>query len=108
MAGCDYYLTNNTVTITPRGEPIEGVTSSVRLGKDSGLIGYPVYERAGLNVQALYQPAFSMGVPLEIESIVPNATGRWYPYALTHHLDANIPNGKWQSDMKCLKVGFGA
>lgn len=108
MAGCDYYLVNNTVTITPRGQPIEGVTAAVLLNKSSGLIGYPVYERTGLNVQALYQPAFTMGVPVDVESIVTAAKGRWYPYSMVHHLDANIPNGKWQTDMKCLRVGFGA
>jgi hypothetical protein len=106
MAGCDYYLANNTVTITPRGQPIAGVTAAVRLAKDTGLIGYPVYERTGLNVQAIYQPAFNMGIPLDIESIVPSATGRWYPYSLKHQLDANIPDGKWQTDMKCLRVLF--
>lgn len=112
MAGCDYYLQGNQgergrVLITPRGKPIEGARVAVRLSKDTGLIGYPVYERAGLNVQALYSPAFTAGVPLDIESIVPSATGRWYPYSITHNLEANTPNGKWQSDMKCLRVGFG-
>lgn len=106
MAACDYYLANNTVTITPRGRPIEGVPAAVRLAKETGLIGYPVYERAGLNVQALYQPVFNTGVPVDIESIVPSATGRWYPYSMVHNLESNIPNGKWQSDMKCLRVLF--
>jgi hypothetical protein len=106
MAGCDYYLANNTVTITPRGQPIAGRDGGRALAKDTGLIGYPVYERTGLNVQAFYQPAFNMGMPLDIESIVPSATGRWYPYSLKHQLDANIPDGKWQTDMKCLRVLF--
>lgn len=104
MAGCDYYLTNDTVTITPRGQPIEGAQVAVRLNKDTGLIGYPVYERAGLNVEALYQPVFGTGVPIDVESIVPSATGRWYPYSMVHNLDANMPSGKWQTNMKCLRV----
>jgi hypothetical protein len=112
MAGCDYYLQGNQgergkVTITPRGRPIEGAPVAVRLSKDTGLIGYPVYERYGLNVQALYQPAFTMGVPIDVESIAPAATGRWYPYSMTHNLESNTRDGKWQTDMKCLRVGFG-
>jgi hypothetical protein len=106
MARCDYYLANDTVTITPRGRPVEGVPPAVKLTKDTGLIQSPVYERAGLNVQALYQPAFDNGVPIDIESIVPSATGRWYPFSMTHQLDQLVPNGKWQTNMQCLRVGF--
>lgn len=106
MAGCDYYLSNDTLTITPRGEPIEGVPPAVKLTRDTGLIQSPVYERAGLNVQAIYQPAFDNGVPIDIESIVPNATGRWYPFSMVHSLDQLVPNGKWNTSMQCLRVGF--
>lgn len=120
MAGCDYYLTGSdsaptgearpngpgsdpqgTVTITPRGRPIEGAQVAALLSPATGLIGYPVYDRAGLNVQALWQPAFGCGVPIQIESIVPSASGLWYPYVMTHQLDANLPNGKWQTNMTC-------
>jgi hypothetical protein len=105
MAGCDYYIANDTVTITPRGQPIEGVAPAVRLTKDTGMIQSPVYGARGLNVQALYQPAFDNGVPIDIESIVPNATGRWYPYSMTHSLDQLVPGGgKWHTSMQCLRV----
>jgi hypothetical protein len=121
MAGCDYYLTGSdseptgapragavnpqdaqgTLTITPRGQPIEGAQVAALLRDSTGLIGYPVYERSGLSVQALWQPAFGCGVPIQIESIVPSATGLWYPYSMVHQLDSNLPNGKWFTDMKC-------
>lgn len=121
MAGCDYYLTGSesaptgaprpgtveaqdaqgTLTLTPRGRPIEGAGVAALLREDTGLIGYPVYDRYGLNVQALWQPAFGCGVPIQVESIVPSATGIWYPYSMVHLLDANLPNGKWQTNMMC-------
>jgi hypothetical protein len=105
-AGCDYYLANDTITVTPRGRPIENTAPAVVLSPTSGMIGYPVYERAGLNVQALYQPAFDNGVPLDIkDSVVAAANGRWYPYSVVHELDGNIPQGKWNTSMKCLRVG---
>lgn len=126
MAGCDYYLTGSesapagvarvgapapdgaqgTLTITPRGKPIEGATVAAVLSERTGLIGYPVYDRVGLNVQALYQPAFGCGVPIKVESIVPSATALWYPYSMTHQLDANLPNGKWLTNMMCLRRGI--
>lgn len=103
MAGCDYYIANDTVTITPRGQPIEGIPPSVRLTKDTGLIQSPVYGNGGLNVTALYNPAFDNGVPIDIESIVPQATGRWFPFSMTHSLEQLVPNGKWHTDMICSR-----
>lgn len=119
MAGCDYYLTGSesaptgaaqsgagsdpqgTLTITPRGREIAGAQVAALLRDNTGMVGYPSYERAGLKVQALFQPAFGCGIPIQIESIVPSASGLWYPYSLTHQLDSNLPNGKWFTNMMC-------
>lgn len=104
MANCDYYLANDTVTITPRGREIEGTPVAVLLNKDTGMIGYPSYDRAGLQVTALYQPVFDTGVPIQVESNVFGASGRWFPYSMVHALDGNTPQGKWETKMQCLKV----
>lgn len=123
--GCDYYLTGTpsaptgaprpgavtpqnsrgTLTITPRGRPIEGAPVSVFLTPETGLLGYPVYGRDGLSVEALWQPAFGCGVPIELKTIVPSASGTWYPFNMTHMLDANLPEGKWQTNMTCNRRG---
>lgn len=125
MAACDYYLTGTpsaptgapragavtpensrgTLTITPRGKPIAGAEVAVFLTPETGLIGYPVYGRDGLSVQALWRPAFGVAIPIELKTIVPAATGTWYPYSMTHLLDANLPNGKWQTNMSCNRAG---
>lgn len=124
-AGCDYYLTGTpaaptgaprpgavtpensrgSLTITPRGKPVEGAQVAVFLTPQTGLIGYPVYGRDGLSVQALWQPAFGTGVPIQLETIVPSGTGLWYPYSMVHTIDANLPAGKWFTDMKCNRAG---
>lgn len=103
MAQADFYFLGDTILITPVGQP-RGKQPAVVLNKDTGLIGYPVYERSGLRVRALFDPAFLCGTPIELTSIVPNATGRWYPYALTHSLESRVPNGKWETEMQCLRV----
>ncbi len=104
QANCDYYLANDTVTITPRGREIEGARVAVLLNKNTGMIGYPSYDRAGLQVTAFYQPVFDTGVPIEVESLVFGASGRWFPYSMTHVLDGNTPQGKWESRLLCLKA----
>jgi hypothetical protein len=76
----------------------------VILNKDSGLVGYPVYERAGLNVLSIFNPAFACGTPIQLTTTVPSATGRWFPFSMTHSLDGNLPGGQWLTNLQCLRV----
>lgn len=103
QANADFYLLGDEILITPNGQP-DSQQPAVVLKESTGMIGYPVYERSGLNVQALFNPAFLNGTPIQIESETPNATGRWYPYSMTHILEANYPAGRWQTNMMCLRV----
>lgn len=99
----DFYVFGDTLLITAAGLPSVNQPSVV-LTPQSGLIGYPAYERSGLIVNAIFDPAFTCGTPLDIKSSVPSATGRWYPYSLTHILEAKMPRGQWLSQMQCLRV----
>lgn len=103
-AKADFYMQGDTVLVTPQGLPRQNQPAVV-LTKDTGLVGYPVYERAGLNVMALWNSAFQTGTPIQLTNDrVPSANGRWYPFALTHALDCNLPKGRWDSQLQCLKV----
>jgi hypothetical protein len=102
-AHADFYVQNNTVMITKKGLPGKDRTAVV-LSPDSGLIGYPQYERSGLHVLALYNSAFTCGVPIEVLGAVPAANGRWYPYAMTHILESRTPRGQWLTQLQCLQV----
>lgn len=101
--GADFYVNGDVVVVTASGQPRTQQVAVV-LNKDSGLIGYPVFERAGLVVDAIYNPAFASGLPIDLTSSVPSATGRWYPYALTHTLETKTRRAKWQTHMNCLRV----
>lgn len=105
-ANCDYYIQGDEVLITPNGLPRSDVPAVV-LSPVSGLIGYPQFERSGLNVSAYYDPAFQCGTALDINSAVPNASGRWFPYAMAHDLEANMPGGRWFTNLQCLRVLVG-
>lgn len=102
-AKADFYFLGNTILITPINQPRTKVPAVV-LNAQSGLIGYPMYCAAGLEVQAIFDPAFNCGVPIELDSIVPGAVGRWFPYSMTHTLEARMPNGQWMTTLNCLKV----
>lgn len=99
----DFYVFGDKLLVTESGRP--GATEpSVRLTPETGLIGYPCFERSGLLVAAIFDPAFACGIPLDIEGDVPSANGRWYPYSMVHVLEALMPRGQWQTQMRCLKV----
>lgn len=104
-ANADFYVQGDTVLITDAQKPNAQATQpAVTLNKTTGLVGYPVYDRSGLDVSAIFSPAFLCGTALQIESTVPSATGRWYPYSLQHDLESRSPKGNWITHMKCLRV----
>lgn len=102
-ANCDFYVQGDQVLVTAAGQA-RGSEPAIVLDASSGLIGYPMFERSGLSVNALFDPAFLCGTALEIKSSVPNATGRWYPYSISHKLESLMPRGSWLSQLQCLRV----
>lgn len=103
-AKADFYVFNNTILTCKSGQP-RTTEPAVVLTPSTGLFGYPVFGRDGLTVSALYQPAFSCGVPIEIkDSLTPHANGRWFPRAMTIQLESNLPGGKWDATMMCNQV----
>lgn len=103
-AHCDFYVQGDEVLITPNNLPRSNIPAVV-LSPTSGLVGFPMFEAAGLNVTALFDPAFQCGSALEIKDAIPaNAVGRWYPFAMSHELESINPNGRWFTNLRCLKV----
>lgn len=102
-ANADFFTQGDTILVTARGLPRDQ-QATVVLNPSSGLIGYPVYERAGLIVGAVFNPAFLCGRAIQLESAVPSATGRWYPIKLQHVLESQMPQGQWLTNMQCLRV----
>jgi len=104
-ARVDYYFLGDRLVFTPIGEVFDAKPAVV-LSPDTGLLGYPIYSRRGLQVTAIFDSAFLCGTAIEIkESLVKGANGRWFPYAIEHSLEAELPNGKWISSLNCLRAG---
>lgn len=103
-ANTDFYFLGDTIFITKAGTPFKA-RPAVLLNADSGLVGYPVYERAGLEITAVYDPAFTCGTAVELSGTpVPSANGRWNPIAMTHTLECELPKGQWFTQLQCLRV----
>jgi hypothetical protein len=104
----DWYVLGNQVLLTAFGKPRDQQPTVV-LARETGLIGYPSYERVGLAVRCLFDPAILCGAPIEIRgSIVPSANGKWFPQVADHLLEGNTVDGAWESRLFCLRVAEGA
>lgn len=108
QVGAELIIDDNVMILSPAGgagEKAKGQRgNTVVLNKNSGLFGYPVFSSEGIQVKALYNPAFCLGGIVKLESIVPKATGLWRIVKLSHNLVAHDPKGgTWQSEMTLME-----
>lgn len=104
-ARVDYYFQGDKLVFAPLSQAFDQKPAVV-LSPTTGLLGYPMYTRRGLNVSAIFDAAFLCGTAITIQdSIVKGANGNWYPYSIEHTLEAVMSNGKWNSSLQCLRAG---
>lgn len=58
--------------------------------------GFPTYTAYGIMLRNLYDPTLGLGQKISVESSV-LTTGEWAIYGLSHELEAEVPDGKWES-----------
>lgn len=106
-ADIDLYIDKNVVAIAPRGAPREIEIPVIK--PTSGLIGYPVPDLIGVQFVCLYDPSLQFGGLCEIkDSIITQCNGQWRVFGMKIVLEAMIPNGKWQVEVKAAVVNSGA
>lgn len=98
QVGAELLLDDGVLILTPSGGVKKG--NAVLLNKNTGLLGYPTITNEGVEISALYNPAFKLGGYIKLESIVPKATGEWRIVKLSHELNAFCTGGgPWKSKM---------
>jgi hypothetical protein len=98
----DFYTLSDTIAICPKNTPRQTLPT-IQLTPQSGLMGYPRIEVAGIAFECLFDPGLNQGGPVTISgSDVPAANGTWTPYTLTHELSSVKPGGPWFSSVHCL------
>jgi hypothetical protein len=103
QAGATLLIDDMTLVLLPPGKERKGTT--VLLSDQSGLMGYPSFSSDGIELDALYNPAFQIGGLVEVKSIVPKASGLWRVTKLEHKLSANDPNADdWTSSIEAVYV----
>jgi hypothetical protein len=104
-AGCSLYIDDTTLAITPlyqpRGSNIPEISPS------SGLVGYPTFDGVGgISFRTLFNPSILFGGAIKLVTSIPQAEGQWLVACVSHHLEAEKPNGEWFSRIRGNKIGI--
>lgn len=102
--GCELIVDDSTVIVAPPGHPRD--INLTLLNKDTGLIGYPVFNQSGISCRCIFNPNIVYGGLILVQSIVPRVSGLWKITKLSHHLSAYTPsNGSWESQLEAVYYG---
>lgn len=108
-AGIWLGIDNSILFITPPFTSRGGGTSIVpEISPQSGLIGYPSFDGAGVNFQILYNPAVKFMGLINLVTSIPRASGQWIATGVAHRLEANKPGGAWFSTIRGNFSGIAA
>lgn len=99
--GATLLIDDNQLILLPSTEGRKGTT--VFLSKNTGLLGYPKFSSDGIEIDALFNPQFQLDGLVEVESIVPKASGLWRIVKLVHKISANLPKAApWRSEIDAV------
>jgi hypothetical protein len=65
------------------------------ISKDSGLIGYPTLDAAGVTFGSLFNPALRFMHQFELKSNQTRASGVWVATCISYRLESEKPGGSW-------------
>ncbi len=97
--GCELIIDDGVMITMPEGQSREG--NAVLLNSANGMIGYPTFNQDGIVCRCIFNPDLQYGGLIQVESIVPKATGVWKITKLSHDLSAYVPGGgNWESKIE--------
>lgn len=103
-AGINWIIDDTTLAIWPRGGQRGGAVPLINA--DTGMVGYPSYTSKGVRVETEFNRNIGYGSPVEVQSALTPANGRWIVYMLTHDLESEAPNGAWFSTIEAARPGL--
>ena len=103
-AGCDLYLDDKILAITPPNVPRKVIIPLI--SPASGLVGYPTFDGVGVNFQTLFNPAITFGGSIKLETDVQQAAGEWVVTSVGHRLESEKPGGAWFSNVRGNQNGL--
>lgn len=103
-AGIEFNIDRNIFSIWMKGSYRN---SSIPLvSKNTGLVGYPMFDGTYLRLSTLYNPAIISGGLVLVESDNKPARGQWQVLSMTHRLESEKPNGNWFSEITAVALDY--
>ena len=103
-ADINWTLDNGKLAIWPKGKARAGDTPLI--SKDTGMVGYPGYNKQGIMVTTLFNPAIVYGSMIQVQSSLTPACGKWIVYTLVHDLASETTDGPWFTQMLAGAPGY--
>jgi hypothetical protein len=97
-------LDQNVLHIWPNGGGPD--VEPVVLTPETGMVGYPTFTPTGIEVKCEWNPALLFGAKVDVQSMVPMASGRWQVQRTSHELSTLTPDGAWFSVLNLCPPGF--
>lgn len=97
-----YCFDDKSLVIFPAGSNRQ-TTSQPEISAENGMIGYPSYSNIGIGLRTLYNPDIIWGQNVIVKSslTIANLNGSWTVFNLSHELESEMPEGKWETQMQC-------
>jgi hypothetical protein len=94
-ANINWTLDTGILAIWPKGGSRGGAIPII--SASTGMIGYPSNYDVGIAVRTLFNPQIGFGKKCQVQSGLPFANGTFGMFGITHDLESETPNGKWES-----------
>lgn len=92
-ANLEFGIDNGVLFAANRNEPRTG--NAVLISKDTGLKEYPTFDKQGIKLECLFNPAFKLGGLIEVRSVIKAANRAWRIHGMNHVLECEKPGGAW-------------
>lgn len=104
--GADVIFDDDKTILVPPGGVRRAEGGIPVISAESGMIGYPTFTDQGIQCRSFFRPELHVAAAVQVESIVPHATGVWKIQQLTHMLSAHNPNGgAWETSFQAMWLG---
>lgn len=103
-AGIEMDVANGTLAVWPTSKSRSG--SAVQISPDTGMVGYPIVNQAGVRVKVLWNPSLKRGGQIQVTSQIKPACGTWTVLSLDMHLESMVPGGAWFAEMTASRLGY--
>ena len=102
-ANINVIIDNGKLAVWPK-DAARTQTPSFVVSPQTGLIGYPTNWMLGVAAKCLFNPNLYTGCMVQLSSSLSFANGTFQAISVSHHIESEMPNGKWFSTFNGVQI----